>query len=212
MDNNPRFIDNGDGTIIDTTTGLMWQRGNDGETRLWDEAGQYANDLKLAGHSDWRLPTIKELVWLVDYEKSNPAIDSIFNCLSSGYWSGTTSAGDTDSAWFVIFGYGYVIPLFIWIMTGVFVGLFSKSVKKAALLTLLGLLIQILLFTLLTTVDPSFIPAFLQNPENAALLGGFTTEFFITLGLFLCWYALTLPGGMIGSIMGGLVSRSAVQE
>jgi hypothetical protein len=111
-----------------------------------------------------------------------------------------------------IFGYGYVIPLFIWIMTGVFVGLFSKSVKKAALLTVLGLLIQILLFTLLTTVDPSFIPAFLQNPENIALLGGFTTEFFITLGLFLCWYALTLPGGMIGSIMGGLVSRSAVQE
>ena len=111
-----------------------------------------------------------------------------------------------------IFGYGYVIPLFIWIITGVFVGLFTKSIKRAAIITLLGLLIQVLLFSLLTTIDPSFIPEFLQSPENLALIGGFSTDFIVTLGLFLFWYALTVPGSLIGSIMGGLVSRSAVQE
>jgi hypothetical protein len=111
-----------------------------------------------------------------------------------------------------IFGYGYVIPLFMWLITGVFVGLFCKSVKKAAALTLLGIMIQVLLFAILTSMDPSFIPAFLQSPENTVLLGGFSTDFFITLGLFLFWYALTVPSGLIGSIMGGLVSRSSIPE
>ena len=111
-----------------------------------------------------------------------------------------------------IFGYGYLIPLFIWIITGIFVGLFCKSVKKATVLTLLGLLIQILLFTILTTVDGSFIPPLLQTEENLALIGGFSTDFFLTLGLFLFWYAFTVPGGILGSIMGGLVSRSTIPE
>jgi hypothetical protein len=111
-----------------------------------------------------------------------------------------------------IFGWGYTIPLLIWILTGVLVGLACKSVKKAAILTLLGLLIQIFLFALLTTIDASFIPGFLQNSQNLPLLGGFSAEFFITLGLFLFWYSLTVPAGLLGSIMGGLISRSSIPE
>jgi len=111
-----------------------------------------------------------------------------------------------------IFGYGYVLPLFLWLITGILVGLFSKSVTRAAVLTLVGLLIQIMLCAILTSTDPSYIPAFLQSPENAALLGGFSAEFFMTLGVFLFWYALTVPSGLIGSVMGGLVSRSSIPE
>ena len=111
-----------------------------------------------------------------------------------------------------IFGYGYVLPLFIWIITGLLVGLLSKSAKKAALLTLFGLVIQVLLFAVLTSLDPTYIPSFLQSAENSALLGGFSTDFFITLGIFLFWYALTVPGGLIGSIMGGMVSRSSIPD
>jgi hypothetical protein len=111
-----------------------------------------------------------------------------------------------------IFGWGYVIPLFIWIITGILVGLFCKSAKKAAALTLLGIVIQVLLFATLTTINASFIPAFLQTAENAGLVGGFSTDFFITVGLFLFWYALTVPGGLIGGIIGGLVSRSSIPE
>jgi hypothetical protein len=111
-----------------------------------------------------------------------------------------------------LFGYSYCIPLFMWILTGLLVGLCCKSVKRGVLITILGLLIQILLFILLTTMNPSFIPSFLITPENMALLGGFSLNFLLTLGIFLCWWAFTLPGSIIGGIMGGLVSRSSISE
>jgi hypothetical protein len=109
-----------------------------------------------------------------------------------------------------IFGYGYLIPLFIWIITGILVGLCCKSVKTGAVLTLLGLLIQVLLVALLTTVNPTFIPAFLYNSENVGLIGGFSLDFLIQVGLFLFWWALVVPGGLLGGIMGGLISRSSI--
>ena len=71
-----------------------------------------------------------------------------------------------------IFGYGYVIPLFIWLITGIFVGLFAKSTLKGALITFVGLIINVLLFVALNSVDPSFIPGSLQTAENAGLLSG----------------------------------------
>jgi hypothetical protein len=111
-----------------------------------------------------------------------------------------------------VFGYGYLIPMFMWLLTGLFVGLFCKSIKKGIIITILGLFIQILLFVLLTTMNPSFIPAFLITPENMELLGGFSLNFLISLGLFLCWWALLLPGSILGGIMGGLVSRTTISE
>jgi hypothetical protein len=111
-----------------------------------------------------------------------------------------------------LFGYGYVIPLFIWLITGLFVGLFSKSAKRGVLITLLGLCIQILLIFILVQPNPSYIPAFLVSSENVGLLGGFSLDFLITLGFFLCWWALLLPGSVLGGIMGGLVSRSTISE
>lgn len=99
------FVDNGDGTITDTATGLMWQTTDDGTTRDWEEALAYCEDLSFAGHDDWRLPTVKELQSLVDYGRSpqttnSPAIDPLFNCTQISdpdgnpnwgfYWSSTT--------------------------------------------------------------------------------------------------------------------------
>lgn len=111
-----------------------------------------------------------------------------------------------------IFGYGYVIPLFIWLITGIFCGLFCKSALKGGLIALIGLFINILLFVALTTINPAYIPGYLTSFENAGLLGGFSLDFFVTLGIFLCWYSLTLPGGFLGGIMGGMVSRTGVAE
>jgi hypothetical protein len=99
------FVDNGDGTISDLATGLMWQMSDDGETRDWEEALDYAENLELAGYDDWRLTNIKELQSIVDYSKSldttnSPAIDSLFvlseikdpegNMNYGYYWSSTT--------------------------------------------------------------------------------------------------------------------------
>ena len=104
-----RFTDNGDGTITDSSTGLMWQKEDDGRQYAWDQAVSYAQSLNLAGHSDWRLPTVQELVSILDYGRYNPAIDPIFsNAKSSTYCSGTTDASDTGNAWDVAFSYGGV--------------------------------------------------------------------------------------------------------
>jgi hypothetical protein len=68
----PAYRDNGDGTVSDLRTGLMWQKSTDAkpdslEGRVtWYEAEDYARNLRLGGYDDWRVPNIKELVSLVD--------------------------------------------------------------------------------------------------------------------------------------------------
>ena len=104
-----RFTDNGDGTVPDTCTGLMWQKdtGNDGNGLNWCDALAYCENLDLAGHDDWRLPNVRELQSIVDYGRFGPAIDPVFGALSSGYWSSTTyEGGGTDGGWSVNFSDG----------------------------------------------------------------------------------------------------------
>jgi len=98
----PAASDNGNGTVTDSVTGLMWeQKTDDGgnrdkdETYTWKDALAYCEDLLLGGHEDWRLPNIKELERVVDLESSNPAIDAAYfsNTNNGLYWSGTTCSG-----------------------------------------------------------------------------------------------------------------------
>lgn len=100
---------NGDGTVTDTSTGLMWQQ----ETmsgKNWQAALAYAEGLSLAGYDDWRLPTKTELQTIVDYSRYNPAIDTSFfpGTLSSYYWSSSTPAPNDGYAWCVHFSTGSV--------------------------------------------------------------------------------------------------------
>ena len=74
--NQPSYSDNGDGTVSDEVTGLMWQQVPQAAFYSWTEAQSYAENLVLAGHDDWRLPAIKELLSLADFNgSSRPAID-----------------------------------------------------------------------------------------------------------------------------------------
>lgn len=95
------FHDNGDGTVTDRSTGLMWQQADSGKGMNWEEALAYAAASGLAGHSDWRLPNAKELQSIVDYTRApsttqSPAISPLFkvSVLSDGeypfFWSSTT--------------------------------------------------------------------------------------------------------------------------
>ena len=138
-------VDNGDGTITDLNTGLMWEKkddnnvagihdrdnyyawsGNGSQETIWD----WLDDVNaeggtgFAGHSDWRIPDIKELQSIVNYEVAypGPTVSSAFNtgcapgctvttcsCTRNYvYWSSTTGASGPNDAWVVYFGYGGV--------------------------------------------------------------------------------------------------------
>jgi hypothetical protein len=103
------YTDNGDGTVTDVGTGLMWQKGYSSEEMNWEEALAYCEGLNLGGYTDWRLPNKKELRSLVDYSRYNPAINTTYfpNTAASWYWSSTTNANGTDSAWIMDFNDGY---------------------------------------------------------------------------------------------------------
>ncbi|HPD14781.1 MAG TPA: DUF1566 domain-containing protein [Planctomycetota bacterium] len=115
------FRDNGDGTVTDRATGLMWQQADSGKGMNWQEALAYAGGLALAGHCDWRLPDAKELQSIVDYTRSpdatqSAAIAPVFQAtriLNEGgkpdypcYWTSTThaSARGGESAVYIAFG------------------------------------------------------------------------------------------------------------
>lgn len=107
------FQDNGDGTITDQATGLMWMQDDSGLGMTWPEALLYAENSELANYNDWRLPDAKELQSIVDYTRSlsasnSAAIDPIFNTTTITdeggnenfpfYWTGTTHASMLDDA------------------------------------------------------------------------------------------------------------------
>jgi hypothetical protein len=90
------FVDNGDSTITDNSTGLMWMK-NDSKTGMtWQNALDYSENLQYAGHSDWRLPDAKELQSILDYTRSpgtinSAAIDPLFYATAI-----TNEAGQSD--------------------------------------------------------------------------------------------------------------------
>jgi len=117
-----QFVDNGDGTVTDISSGLMWQKGSarDGggnyKTCNWEEALKHSEDMVLGGYSDWRLPSIRELSSIIDYSRMNPAIDTTYfpdtaaSHLPSEmvYWSSTTIDNLEDLAWVTSFYYGLI--------------------------------------------------------------------------------------------------------
>jgi len=104
------FIDNGDGTVTDTDTGLMWQKGTAPGNYTWQQALSYCESLSLGEHNDWRLPNVNELQSLVDYTRYDPSIDTTYfpNTVSDFFWSSTTSAHYPNGAWLVYFYYGNI--------------------------------------------------------------------------------------------------------
>lgn len=102
------MIDNEDGTITDPRTGLTWEQAGSPKPYQQAAAIQYCTDLRLAGHTDWRLPELYELFSIIDHSRTNPAINPIFKAVANDYWSATTFATFPDGAWFVNFFSGYV--------------------------------------------------------------------------------------------------------
>lgn len=102
--------DNGDGTVTDSSTGLMWQKTPECYTG-WSFALVYVRELSLGGHSDWRLPRIEELEYLYKSQCKN-----MLNAGGKVYWSCTpvflrdpeemVVADDSDQSYAFSFGAG----------------------------------------------------------------------------------------------------------
>lgn len=127
---NPRFTDNGDGTVTDNLTGLIWLQNadcfgqKDWATALTDANTLNTGECGLSDDSeegDWRLPNIKELQSLVHFGVANPALpdtagtgqwtdgDPFSGVQPSNYWSSTSYADNTSNAWVLILYSGYVV-------------------------------------------------------------------------------------------------------
>jgi hypothetical protein len=107
----PDFIDNGNSTVTDNRTNLIWQQGLTGYLPVaWESALSYCQGLSLGGYSDWRLPNIKELESITDDTRWNPAIDTnYFYAINDDYWSSTTLMYLMDDrALDVLLWYGFV--------------------------------------------------------------------------------------------------------
>ncbi len=129
----PRFMDNGDGTVTDKLTGLIWLKkancigtdnpsfdtdGTSGDGKVyWQTALNFVTNLNVTpancgvSQTDWRLPNRNELLSLVDLGRFSPALPlghPFLNVQSDGYWSATTYAINTSSAWYVYLNGGDV--------------------------------------------------------------------------------------------------------
>jgi hypothetical protein len=94
------------GMAKDERTGLMWQdnRFVESERVNFSQAERLCRDLRLGGYTDWRIPTIKELLTIIDYNKYDPAILDGFSIAESRYyWSSTQYMGDPDKVWGIDF-------------------------------------------------------------------------------------------------------------
>lgn len=111
------------GMITDNNTGLVWQQQDDGNAYNWYQAAgvyhaTYNADSSsvcaaqnLGGHSDWRLPHMKELMSIIDYAVAypGPAADPIFGAAQANYWSASSYlVGPPGNAWILDFGSGTV--------------------------------------------------------------------------------------------------------
>jgi len=114
-----RFTDNGDGTITDNATGLMWVKQPENIGGIWADAGQPErmswNDaidnclaLDYAGHDDWRLPNARELCSIVSLGTANPSIDGTFfpNTKAYSYWTSSTVETSVSNKWRILFTFG----------------------------------------------------------------------------------------------------------
>jgi len=113
------FVDNGDGTVTDKVTGLMWQKGGSPSEMPFYATGKYLDELnsnRFGGYGDWRLPTMEELCSLLEgtQNKSGKFIDNLFDPLKGTCWSadenqqysGTRRAGTVKAAFCVNFSGG----------------------------------------------------------------------------------------------------------
>ena len=98
----------GDKVVKDSVTNLVWQQTLLVEVKMWQEAIDYCEGLDYGTYQDWRLPNRNELMSIVDYSESSPAVNTaVFTgVLSASYWSTSEYFSNTGYVWDVNFQSG----------------------------------------------------------------------------------------------------------
>ncbi|WP_428566729.1 MAG: DUF1566 domain-containing protein [Solidesulfovibrio sp. DCME] len=104
------LTDNGNGTVTDANTGLVWQQTPDRTGLNWDNAGAYCAALDTGGHTDWRLPSRREIATLVSYNRDIPTFANLLQSTKSNesFWTSTTYIVDTTQAYALANGTAYM--------------------------------------------------------------------------------------------------------
>jgi hypothetical protein len=96
--NQPSYTNNANGTITDNVTGLMWQQ-DMGAKISWSAGFTKADTMKLGGHTDWRVPTIKELYSLICFTGQSTGTGTIYKYIDTTYFIhpiGNTAIGERE--------------------------------------------------------------------------------------------------------------------
>lgn len=98
--NLPFFIDNTDGTVTDTITGLMWQKTDGGEMTI-ENASLYCDTLTFGGYTNWRLPDAHESFSILNHQYANPSLDAtVFTTTAAEYWwTSVRQTNDSNKVW-----------------------------------------------------------------------------------------------------------------
>ncbi len=101
------FTDNGDSTITDNNTGLMWQKIDGGEM-IFENAAPYCKNLTLGKYNDWRLPTNRELYSINKHDANNPALNTTYFTKTAAeyWWTSDVRIDDATRVWVVNAGGG----------------------------------------------------------------------------------------------------------
>lgn len=97
------FTDNGNGTITDNLTELIWQKNPFTDSLTWEQSLAYADSLTLNNDTDWRIPNVKELQSINIESLTNPSLDQNYFSVTSAnkYWTSTTLPNQTLKAWYL---------------------------------------------------------------------------------------------------------------
>lgn len=104
------FIDNGDGSITDTRTGLVWLKDAGHRLTSRKKAVEYCAHLNTCGRSDWRLPTVKEFKTMITALRENEQLRTMlaswgFQNIGDIYWTLIDDAPFEDFAWNIDTGF-----------------------------------------------------------------------------------------------------------
>jgi len=92
------FVNNGDGTVTDHASGLMWQKDDDGVKRTQQEAFAYCASLSLGGFDDWRLPQLRDFESLMKaVASSGIKMSTTYSSNGDVYWTATDPPPDFPS-------------------------------------------------------------------------------------------------------------------